>query len=504
MILESFCYLRDLAIRKKISEKTAKRRMVSISLLRLFLLSLTQAAAGPPLFDHLDMFALLGDDVTLPCSVPSIQSCSSVNWNMVEEFQSITEVVKAGEVTAPGGKALRLGLLKDCSLEITHLELTDARLYSCDTGTLNSSVSLQILEVTESSTPAVDTIELHCFLNIYRGHAPCNKKGIHIEWRTRDNKPLNGDRFKVENPSECFSKLIITQKPTDHHRQWKCQLTQGDTVKATIRYTTTIKDGIEEVFAAVGEPVSLSCWATSSLGVRGGGKWAVGERTLTHDMGLGSPHGDPTEAFHVSEDSSLVISRVSALHAGDYTCTDSPEQQRGVNKVRLHTLDVVSEREPEGDNLTLACVLTCTKECGKDVTLTWSGSRQGHLMRVNNSLTNRLFLPDLSMAPAEFTCSVHRDSDVMASKKWHTVNPLQTPAWVLLPLVLLICVTGLYMCNKRKHHKDAGNEQSSIGMTPLYEVIQDVNNEDVQHQRQPEGGTITSTDDFYDLLQAVN
>lgn len=92
------------------------------------------------------MFALLGDDVTLPCSVPSIQSCSSVNWNMVEEFQSITGVVKAGEVTAPGGKALRLGLLKDCSLEITHLELTDARLYSCDTGTLNSSVSLQILE----------------------------------------------------------------------------------------------------------------------------------------------------------------------------------------------------------------------------------------------------------------------------------------------------------------------------------------------------------------------
>uniref|UniRef100_A0AAQ4PHN2 Ig-like domain-containing protein n=1 Tax=Gasterosteus aculeatus aculeatus TaxID=481459 RepID=A0AAQ4PHN2_GASAC len=234
MILESFCYLRDLAIRKKISEKTAKRRMVSISLLRLFLLSLTQAGGAPPHVlisstDHLDMFALLGDDVTLPCSVPSIQSCSSVNWNMVEEFQSITEVVKAGEVTAPGGKALRLGLLKDCSLEITHLELTDARLYSCDTGTLNSSVSLQILE------------ELHCFLNIYRGHAPCNKKGIHIEWRTRDNKPLNGDRFKVENPSECFSKLIITQKPTDHHRQWKCQLTQGDTVKATIRYTTTIK-----------------------------------------------------------------------------------------------------------------------------------------------------------------------------------------------------------------------------------------------------------------------
>ncbi|KAL6109080.1 uncharacterized protein ACO6RY_12290 [Pungitius sinensis] len=476
--------------------------MVFISLLGLFLLSLTQAAAGSQLFDQSEVFALLGDDVTLPCRVPSIQSCSSVNWNMVEEFQSITEVVKAGAVTAPGGKALRLGLLKDCSLAITHLELHDARLYSCDTGTLNSSVSLQILEVTESSNPGVDTIELHCFLNTYRGYAPCNKKGIRIKWRTGDNKPMNGDRFKVVNPSECFSKLIITKKLTDHHRKWKCQVTQDDTVKATISYTTTIKGGIEEVFAAVGESVSLSCWATSSLGGKGGGKWAVGERTLTHDM---SPHNGP---FHVSEDSSLVISEVSALHAGDYTCSDSTDQQRGVNKVRLHTLDVTSEREPEGDNLTLACVLTCTKECGKDITLTWSGDIrngwQSRSMKVNNLLTNSLFLPVLSMASDEFTCFVHRDSDVMASKKWHTANPLQTPAWVVLPLVLLICITGFYLYNKRKHPKDAEHEQSSVVMTPLYEVIQDVNNEDSQHERQHKRGTTTTTDDFYDLLQAVN
>ncbi|XP_031708340.1 uncharacterized protein LOC116386357 isoform X2 [Anarrhichthys ocellatus] len=486
--------------------------MVSFILLRLCLISLTQAAAGLQLFDHLGMFALLGEDITLPCGIPSIESCSSVNWNMAEEFQSIAEVVKAGKVTAPSPNALRLGLLKDCSLKINHLELNDARLYSCDSGTLNSSVSLQILEVTERSTPAVGTIELHCFLNMYKGLAPCNNKGIHITWRTGDNTPLNGKRFNFDNPSECFSKLIITKKLTDHHRKWKCQLTQNDTVKATISYTTTIKDGIEEVFAAVGESVSLSCSDTSSLGVSVRGKWSVGERTLTDDM---SPQKGQTEKFHVNEDSSLVISKVSALHAGDYQCSDSTDQQKVLNKIRLHTLDVTSERGPGGDNLTLTCVLTCTKECGKDINLTWSrGSQntwQSRLMNVNNSLINRLFLPVLSTTSDEFICFVHRESDVMASKKWHTVHPLQTPAWVALPLALLICITagGSYMYTKRKQHKDAGNEQSSIGMysssqTHVYEVIQDANQEELQRQRQPKRGAVATTDSFYDLLQAVN
>ena len=90
------------------------------------------------------MIALQGDGVTLPCGIPSITSCSSVNWNMVGDFGSVTEVVKAGRVVAPN--TLRLGLLKDCSLEIHHLVLDDAQLYSCDSGALNSSVSLRILE----------------------------------------------------------------------------------------------------------------------------------------------------------------------------------------------------------------------------------------------------------------------------------------------------------------------------------------------------------------------
>ncbi|XP_034731019.1 uncharacterized protein LOC117946764 [Etheostoma cragini] len=467
--------------------------MVFFSLLKLCLLSLTQAAAGLQSFDNLVTFAILGDTITLPCGKPFIKSCTSVNWNIADKVG--LEVVKAGRVTAP--YAFRFGLLKDCSLEINNLVLDDARLYSCHSQVFNSSVSLQILEVTESSTSENGIIELHCYLNTYRGLVfNCNNKGIHIKWGTEDNTPLNGNRFYYKNVSDCFSKLFITERLTDHHRKWKCQLTQNDTVKATITYTTTIKDGIEEVFAAVGESVTLSCSNTSSLGVGNSVKWTVGERPLTDDM---SSYNGQTEAVHVNKDSSLFISKVTALHAGDYQCSDSTDQQKLFNKIRLHTLDVTSEHGPGGDNLTLTCVLICTKECGKDFNLTWSGGNLDSRPSYDkNTLTNRLSFPLLSMASAELTCFVYREGDVMASKKWRTINPLQTPAWAALPLALLICVTagGLYVYMKRKHNKDAGNEQPSVGMTHVYGVIQDVNNEELH---QP-----ATTNSFYDLLQAVN
>lgn len=222
------------------------------------------------------------------------------------------------------------------------------------------------------------------------------------------------------------------------------------------------------MFAAAGESVSLSCSNTSSLGEGGSVKWAAGGRTLPDDI---TPYKGQTGAFHVSKgSSSLVISEVSALHAGDYQCSESTAQQKVFNKIRLHTLDgerenskttwslnraaltfsvaavktfplvsvhaVTSEGEPGGDNLTLTCVLTCTRECEKDFSLTWSGSGknswQSGLMNVNNTLRNKLVLPALSVASDELSCLVLREGDVMASKKWRTVNCEYAPRYCCL------------------------------------------------------------------------
>ncbi|XP_068179737.1 uncharacterized protein [Antennarius striatus] len=471
--------------------------MASFLMVRLCLLSLTTARLQS--LDSLMMFAVAGDDVSLPCEIPSITSCSSVNWIMAGEFGSIIEVVKAGRVEAPN----TISLQKDCSLVVNHLELNDARLYTCDSGAFSASISLQILELTESLIPMDGTIELQCFLNTYMGYVPCHNRGIHIEWSTEDNTPLQGDRFHFESPSECFSKLIINKKLTDHHRKWKCQLFLNNTIKATISYATTVEDGVEEVFTAVGESVSLTCGNTSLVGGRSV-EWTL--RGRTDDI---LPFKDQTETFHMNKDSSLFISKVSAVHAGEYQCSESIGQQKVVKTIRLHILDVISEYEPGKDNLTLTCVLTCAKICERYFNLIWSGNNQSSWRcgesNDNGTLRNNLCLSVLSETSEEFTCSVHREGDLVVSKKWRMVNSLQTAAWTALILGLLICVValGLYMYIKRRH-KDAGAESgtdlSSIGMIHINDSYEDAYYEEPHHQRE----TKQEATSFYDLLQAVN
>ncbi|XP_076016745.1 uncharacterized protein LOC143008745 isoform X4 [Genypterus blacodes] len=384
--------------------------MISYYLLNLCLFSLTQATFGLQLSaDHLVMFASLGDSITLPCVIPS---CSSIDWNMIGQHGLVTRVVVAG----------RLSLVKHCSLHINHLEIDDARDYTCHSGTFNSSVSVQILEISQTSTEKAK-IELHCSLNTFVGLVPtCPHSGINIEWLTEAETHINGSRFHIKEVSKCFSVMTINLKPTDHQRKWKCQLTQRDSVKASTTTTTTIEDGIQEVFAAV----------------------------------------------------------------------------------------VTSESNPEGDNLTLTCMLTCAAtQCEPDFNLTWSGNIQhswrSKVTHVNNTLISKLFLPDPQKSLDQFSCSVSREEVIMATKKWQTVNKLQTATWSILPLGLLLCAVtgGICVYIKRKHNKDAENKQAaSVGMTNIYETVEDVNNEEIHQQSQRQRST--TSDSFYDLLQAVN
>lgn len=93
--------------------------------------------------DHSVIFASVGDIISLPCGIPSIKSCSSVNWNMSGQFGSVTQEVRAGMVTSENPR-LRVG--KDCSLQINHLEIDNARPYVCYDGAFNSSISLEVLQ----------------------------------------------------------------------------------------------------------------------------------------------------------------------------------------------------------------------------------------------------------------------------------------------------------------------------------------------------------------------
>lgn len=82
--------------------------------------------------------------------------------------------------------------------------------------------------------------------------------------------------------------------------------------------------------------------------------------------------------------------------------------------------------ESGGGNLTLTCVLTCRRQCDKDLSLTWSrsinGSWQSGLMTDKETLRNRLVLPAPAVVPDELACLVLREGGVVALKKWSTIN----------------------------------------------------------------------------------
>ncbi|XP_036071646.1 uncharacterized protein LOC112143606 isoform X2 [Oryzias melastigma] len=389
---------------------------------------------GPDGADKLIIFAAGEESTKIPCGLPSIRTCSSINWSMRSSLG--TEVVKAGKVLIPKDGKYRI--LQDCSLEIAHVLLEDAQLYMCSDGVVNTSISLRFLE---------------------RFRDCGSNSGVRIRWTNQDNSPLQGDRFTLESSSPCLSKLVITKKQTDHHRTWKCQVDQNDQLKV-VSYTSTITDGLEEVFAAVGESVSLPCSSNFSFTSPSDIKWTINDTPLTNSS--------LQKTFQINKDS-LVINKVNSLHAGDYQCSESSGSQRVLNRVRLHTLDVTEEFDPEGENLNLTCILTCAEKCEADFNLTWSernqNGLQSSLTAAGNTLTKRLLLPFRPPSSQEILCSVQREGALMTSKKWPSVHPLQTLAWLGLPLGLVVCTAvAVYMYMKRKQKTDAAEDLPTVEM----------------------------------------
>lgn len=418
------------------------------------------------------MVTTLGDSVVLPCDVSSGPHCSSVTWTRAD---SPFPLVSAGQEMAPN-----TSLLRNCSLQISNIHNTNATTYNCADGKSNSSVELRILNISEDTSAAEGNIELHCFLNNHNGLMPeedCNNTGLLVNWLTAEDNTVirkNSTRVHFVRVSNCFLKLHIRpKKQTDHHREWRCQASQDGSAKATASYITTVENGIEEVFAAVGESLSLTCANTSSLGLTGKGQ------TTT------STTYSPPAPF---------LSNVSPVDVGDYTCIDNKKAY----KIRLHTFDITSELDPGGKNLTLTCVLTCANDmCDEDFNLTWS---EGHRMysslsKMKGSLIIKLCIPLVQLGPGGAVCSVLREGLQVAAKRWRQNNSGPGLAWIVVPILLLCVATVGAFCvyRKRKHNKDP----ESIGMTHVYDDVKD-------YEPPLKREAVTSNDSFYDLLQAVN
>ncbi|KAI1886087.1 hypothetical protein AGOR_G00210410 [Albula goreensis] len=393
-----------------------------------------------------------GASVALPCGTRVHGPCSKISWKYKEKFFFFRDLVESGKVIDMKMGRLRMGA--DCSLHISDVSFMDGGQYMCNDGATSANTTLQLLNITVTPNTGLNAgaqASLSCFLSEASGSAVCNHTGIYLSWMGETGNELQGNRYSISHPTLCFSKLEVKLKRTDHNRQWKCQLTEGKEVKTAYSYITKLKDGADEVFAVVGESVTLLCSDSTSPGVGESLRWSWQKKELiTANQGgdvTVSDNGKKTE-FKINPDSSLAIKAVTAAHSGYYEC--SLFNDSGLISIRrrilLHTLHETTDlpsAPPEDVNFTLTCSLTCAAACDEDINLTWShssGEQQqgGAVVKINNTLISQLLVPK-SQASRTSTCVVLREGAEIANLK----SPVQGVDYTVP--VIIICMTALLL-----------------------------------------------------------
>ncbi|XP_069054261.1 uncharacterized protein [Lepisosteus oculatus] len=212
-------------------------------LLLVLLLHTAHLSTGDTVF-----FSTVGGSVTLPCRGVNRTDCSTTTWVFSSRPQrAAVELVTLGRIRdqKPG----RVSLGSDCSLHVHTLSTQDAGQYVCqqfvngqqqgqDSTVYLSLLTIQVSPGAELRTGS--TVTLHCLLNTYWGPARCLsylQASIKVIWVTETGAELQGDRYQISS-SLCSSNLTVRLQPSDHSRQWRCDVTQERAVKFTHRYST--------------------------------------------------------------------------------------------------------------------------------------------------------------------------------------------------------------------------------------------------------------------------
>ncbi|XP_069054403.1 uncharacterized protein [Lepisosteus oculatus] len=199
-----------------------------------------------------DVFSTVGGSVTLPCRGVNRKDCSTTTWVFSSRSQrAAVELVNVGKIRdqKPG----RVSLGSDCSLHVHTLSTQDAGLYTCQQYVNdqqqgeNSPVYLSLLTIQVSPGAELrtgSTVTLHCLLdtNWSPEHCPSPLHSYTVIWVTETGAELQGDRYQISS-SPCSSYLTVRLQPSDHSRQWRCDVTQDRAVTFTHRYSTLLTDG---------------------------------------------------------------------------------------------------------------------------------------------------------------------------------------------------------------------------------------------------------------------
>nr|AVP43408.1 diverse immunoglobulin domain-containing protein DICP-A+-2 [Carassius gibelio] len=209
-----------------------------------------------------DVFIRSGEDVRLPCNNAlhdALPRCKSTTWlynrlSVYSKNSTTVELIVLGIIKKDTERHERLSLGSKCSLKIRNISTEDYGSYICQQWTgekrdqkqgNDARVYLHVVHVSSSQTQISSglSVTLSCRLYSYP-RVSCDEwirsEGIHLFWVNPAGVKLNisDSRFQRSSSSDpCFISLTTTLLNEDHNREWRCNVTQKDQLKASVTFT---------------------------------------------------------------------------------------------------------------------------------------------------------------------------------------------------------------------------------------------------------------------------
>nr|AVP43428.1 diverse immunoglobulin domain-containing protein DICP-H-3 [Carassius gibelio] len=223
----------------------------------LGLIALSSLLTGISGENETHVFISSGEDVRLPCNnalIDALHDCNSTTW-IYNNHSAADELITKGIKKKDIKRQKRLSLGSDCSLNIRKISTEDYGLYTCQQWIAvdgrdqkqgnDTRVYLHVLHVSSSQTQISSgfSVTLFCWLYSYP-RVSCDEsgrsEGIHLFWVNPAGVKLNisDSRYQRSSSSDpCIISLNTTLLNEDHNREWRCNVTQGDKLKASVTFT---------------------------------------------------------------------------------------------------------------------------------------------------------------------------------------------------------------------------------------------------------------------------
>ncbi|XP_052469968.1 uncharacterized protein LOC128026738 [Carassius gibelio] len=236
----------------------------------LILIVLSSLLTGTSGVNETHVFISSGEDVRLPCN-NALPDCNSTTWNY-NRHSAAVELIARGVFMKQIERHERLSLGSDCSLNINKISKEDYGSYSCrqyvnetQQGT-DAHFFLHVLHVSSSTSSSQTgisaglSVTLFCQLYSFAG-VSCDdwmsSEWINLFWVNQAGVKLNisDSRYQRSSSSDhCIISLTTTLLNDDHNREWRCEVTQRDQVKASV--THTVKRSADSTTAVI--PVHIT------------------------------------------------------------------------------------------------------------------------------------------------------------------------------------------------------------------------------------------------------